>query len=142
MRTEHPRAGVERHRLVLVDDSPDSLELLELAFERTGRFTVVGTAANGREAVDVVTLHLPEVVLLDIAMPVMDGLEALPLIREAAPAATVVMLTSFGTSEMTQRATALGAHGFVQKGLSLSSLVETVEDLVHLAPYAGKPNPA
>ena len=136
MRANHLQREAEPHRLALVDDSPDTLEVLKLAFERTSRFRVVAEAVNGKEAIDVVTVHLPDVVLLDIAMPVMDGLEALPSIRSACPSATVVVLTSFGTSAMTRRAMELGADGYLQKGVSLSSLVETVEDLVHLVRYS------
>ncbi len=112
--------------VVVVDDTPDLRDLLRLALERRGEFRVVAQAANGQEGIDLVRTHQPEVVLLDIAMPVMDGLEALPLIREACPMATVVMLSGFGATEMTERALASGADGYVQKGQPINALLAKV----------------
>src|SRR4051794_7974823 len=105
-----------------------------MALERTGHFEVVAQAENGREAVDAATAHEPDLVLLDIAMPVMDGLEALPLIRRTCPAAVVVMLSGFGASEMTGKALASGADGYIQKGQPLSTLLAQLRTLVAAAP--------
>src|SRR4029079_10661247 len=98
---------VSQHHLlevVVVEDTPDLRDLLRMALKRSGDFTVVGEADNGRQGVEMVRARQPDVVVLDIAMPEMDGLEALPLLREACPTCTVVMLSGFGTSEMTRRA--------------------------------------
>ena len=130
MTSSEARPNDARLRLALVDDTSDIRALLRRAFERTQRFQVVAEAGNGQEAVNVSAEHAPDVVLLDISMPVMDGLEALPLVRQACPEATVVMLSAFGATEMSQRAMALGADGYIQKGSSMSSLVASVEDLV------------
>ncbi len=135
------------HRVVVVDDTPDLRELLRLALERAGDFQVVGEAGNGREAVEVVRQLRPDVVLLDIAMPVMDGLEALPLVREVCPAATVVMLSGFGSTEMTTRAIEGGAHGYIQKGQSLKSTIAQIrtfaarEDVPDPCPLAARKAP-
>ncbi len=129
-------------RLALVDDTSDIRDLLRRAFERTQRFQVVAEAGNGQEAVEVSAAHDPDVVLLDISMPVMDGLEALPLVRQACPRATVVMLSAFGAAEMSQRAMALGADGYIQKGTSMSSVVASVEDLVGRTRPGWSPAPA
>jgi signal transduction histidine kinase len=123
---------VQPHPLevVVVDDTRDFRDLLRMVLERSGDFTVVGEADNGRQGVEVVCAHQPDVVVLDIAMPEMDGLEALPLLREACPTCTVVMLSGFGTSEMTRRAMERGADGFIQKGQPLSALLAQVRTLV------------
>jgi signal transduction histidine kinase len=117
-------------RVLVVDDTPDLRDLLTMALERTGEFQVVAQAENGRQAVDVAASVDPDLVLLDIAMPVMDGLEALPLVRRSCPAAIVVMLSGFGASEMTTRALTGGAHGYLQKGQPLGNLLAQLRALV------------
>ncbi len=128
--TSVPIVPPERTRVVIVDDTPDLRDLLRLALERHGDFRVVGEAANGRDALDVVRRHAPDLVLLDIAMPIMDGLEALPLVRASCPRATVVMLSGFGASSMTTKALASGADGYIQKGQPLSSLIRRLQTLM------------
>jgi DNA-binding NarL/FixJ family response regulator len=113
-------------RVVIVDDTPDLRDLLAMALQRRGEFRVVAEADNGRDAIDVVGAQQPDLVLLDIAMPVMDGLEALPQIRQVCSLATVVMLSGFGAVEMSERAIALGADGYVQKGTPIRQLMEQV----------------
>jgi signal transduction histidine kinase len=117
-------------RVLVVDDTPDLRDLLTMALERTGEFEVVAQAENGRQAVDVVSSVDPDVVLLDIAMPVMDGLEALPLVRRSCPEAIVVMLSGFGASEMTTKALSGGADGYIQKGQPLGSMLAQLRTLV------------
>ena len=123
-------------RVVIVDDTPDLRDLLTMALQRRGEYAVVAEAENGLEAIDVVRAHQPDLVLLDIAMPVMDGLEALPQIRQAATSATVVMLSGFNAAEMTERAVALGADGYVQKGTPIRQLLEQLRG--HLERSAGR----
>ncbi len=94
--------------VLVVDDTPDLRDLLRMALERRGEFHVVAEASNGREGIELARAHQPDLVLLDISMPVMDGLEALPQIRAACPRAAVVMLSGFGATEMTERALARG----------------------------------
>ena len=104
-------------RVVLVDDSADLRLLVRLALEREADFTIVAEAGDGDSGVAAVAAHKPHLVLLDIAMPVMDGLQALTLIREESPGSIVVMLSAFtGSSGAIDRALALGAHGYIEKG--------------------------
>ena len=117
-------------RVLVVDDTPDLRDLLTMALERTGEFEVVAHAENGRQAVDSAAGYEPDLVLLDIAMPVMDGLEALPLVRRECPDALVVMLSGFGASEMTTKALAGGADGYIQKGQPLGSMLAQLRTLV------------
>ena len=120
----------EPMRVLVVDDTPDLRDLITMALERTGEFEVVAHAENGRQAIDSAAAYEPDLVLLDIAMPVMDGLEALPLVRAACPDAIVVMLSGFGASEMTTKALAGGADGYIQKGQPLSKLLSQLRTLV------------
>jgi len=116
--------------LAVVDDTPDIRALLRMAFERSGQYKVVGEAENGQDAIELAEARCPDVMLLDLAMPVMDGLSAAPLVRERCPDTTIVMLSAFDAAEMTDRALAAGAHGYIQKGMPMKKLVATVTEIV------------
>ena len=113
-----------------MDDTPDIRALVRRALERAGGLEIVAEAGDGAAGVDAAREHQPDVVLLDIAMPVMDGLEALPLIRDAAPDATVIMLSGFGAERMVEQAISRGAVGYIQKGRPLRELVSQVHQLI------------
>lgn len=118
-------------KVLVVDDSPDLRMLISRVIDRrSGGWHVVAQASDGREAVDAASEHDVDLVLLDIAMPVMDGLEALPLIREACPHATVIMLSGFGADEMVEKAMGFGAAGYIQKGQPMRELVSRVHALL------------
>ena len=90
---------------------------------------VVGRATNGREAVERAAELAPDVVLMDIAMPLMDGLEATRLIRERAPAARILMLTESDLRGDAVRAERAGADGYVPKTRIVSRLREAIFDI-------------
>ena len=114
-------------RVLIVDDTPDLRDLVAMALERTGEFRVVAQAGDGREGLEAAQTHDPDLVILDIAMPVMDGLQALPLIRQECPSAIVVMLSAFGDSSgMPQRAMAMGADGYLHKDGRIQALPEQI----------------
>ncbi|WP_296605031.1 response regulator, partial [Nocardioides sp.] len=115
-------------RVVVIDDTPDLRALLRIALERAS-YVVVGEAGDGQEGIEVVREHRPDVVLLDLSMPVLDGLEALPTIRRLVPDATIVVLSGFGPTTMSDRALARGADGYVQKGAPLRSIIASIGDL-------------
>jgi DNA-binding NarL/FixJ family response regulator len=97
--------------------------------------TVVGTASTGAEAVDRCRELRPDVLLLDIAMPVMDGLTALPLVKDASPETRVVMFSAFDSPEIRARAEELGADGYVRKGSAPDELVERVRAICRRPPH-------
>lgn len=118
------------YRVVIADDVEDLRFLLKRALEHSGRFSVVGMAANGREAVVQAAQQRPDLTLLDLSMPEMDGLEALPLIRSSVPECTVVVLSGFDAGRMESAALDRGAAGYLVKGLSPRRLVEELTALL------------
>lgn len=120
-------------RVLLVDDAPDIRFLIRMGLERDGRFEVVAEAINGSDAIGLAEDHQPDVVVLDVAMPVMDGLEALPLIRAAAPASRIAVLSGFTARSMGSNAEAQGADAYIEKGTPLPHIVETLFGLARPA---------
>ena len=98
-----------RERVLVVDDAANLRELLTVLLDAEDDFTVVGTAADGREAIDRAQSLSPDVILLDVAMPVMDGLAALPELRRLLPDSVIVIFTGFENEDLARRALAGGA---------------------------------
>ncbi|GAA4670646.1 sensor histidine kinase [Nocardioides nanhaiensis] len=117
-------------RVVLVDDTADLRELMRMALTRGG-YDVVGEAGDGRQGIEVCAAQQPDLVLLDLAMPVMDGIEALPGIRRRCPTARIVVLSGFGADQMAARAVAAGADGYVQKGAPIRSMLAYLQQVRH-----------
>ncbi|HVM10103.1 MAG TPA: response regulator [Acidimicrobiales bacterium] len=113
-------------RTVVVDDSTDLRDLLRIALTRSGRFDVVGEAADATTGVDVVRTTRPELLLLDLGMPGIGGLDALPLVRAASPETTVVVISGYPRDGLEQHVSARGAAGYVEKGLSVKALVDQI----------------
>lgn len=118
------------HRILVVDDAEDIRTLLRIKLGRRDGYDVVGEAADGVDAVDQARLLQPDLVLLDMAMPRMDGLQALPLIREAVPGVRVVVLSGFNQSTLEREALAAGADRYVVKGGPMREIVDAVADLL------------
>jgi DNA-binding NarL/FixJ family response regulator len=114
---------------LIVDDVTDLRFVVKLALQRSGRFDVVAEAANGHEAIELATAHSPELVLLDLYMPRMDGLEALPQIRAAAPDAKVVVFSGMA-DVFAEAAIAAGASGVIVKGAPTSELIQRLEEIL------------
>src|SRR5690349_13922481 len=90
---------------------------------------VVGEAGNGLDGIKAVRAERPDIVLLDLSMPLMDGLQALPHLRRIVPAAKIIVLSGFGATQMAERAIASGADGYLQKGMSLGGILERVREI-------------
>ncbi len=112
--------------VVLADDTPEIRTLLRLTLEDHGLIEVVGEASDGREAVAIVTELQPNALVLDLAMPVMDGFQAIPHVRRNAPATKIIVLSAFEKSLMSERALSLGADMYFEKGISFFDLAEKV----------------
>jgi DNA-binding NarL/FixJ family response regulator len=110
-------------RILLVDDHPLTRSALAGLLRHQG-FDVVGEASDGQEAVAAAGELHPDLVLLDLSMPGLDGLSALPLLREAAPDCEVVVLTASGTEENLLGAIRGGAAGYLLKSEPPERIVE------------------
>lgn len=117
-------------RVLLADDDRDARVLLTSALRRDGRFEVVGEAVDGEEAIHSARDLQPDLVLLDLAMPRLGGLEALPAIREASPESRVVVVSGFPGDRLEAVTRAVGAVGYVEKRLSPK---QTVRDVIAVA---------
>jgi len=110
-------------RILIVDDHPLTRDALAALLQQNG-FTVVGEAADGETAVQRAAELEPDLILLDLSMPGMNGLESLPRLRAAAPAAEVVVLTASGTEENLLAAIRAGAAGYLLKSEPPERIVE------------------
>ncbi|MBE5838294.1 MULTISPECIES: response regulator [unclassified Butyrivibrio] len=100
--------------VLIVDDSRTSRRFLSDILERAG-YKIVGEAVNGQEGFDQYVKLRPDIVTMDITMPVMDGIDALKLIKRNNPDAKVVMITAAGQKEKMMEALKIGAVEFVSK---------------------------
>lgn len=113
-------------RLLIVDDDPLVRAGLTLMLGGVDDITVVGEGADGSEVADLVDRHRPDVVLMDIRMPTMDGLTATEALRSRPDAPEVVVLTTFHADEQVLRAIRAGAAGFVLKDTPPAQIVDSV----------------
>jgi DNA-binding NarL/FixJ family response regulator len=113
-------------RVFLVDDVSAFRALMRLTLEEDPRIKVVGEAADGCEGVTGVEELKPDVVLLDLAMPVLDGFEAMPLILERSPGTTIVALSGFTAERMAALCIESGAYAYLEKGEDAAVIREAV----------------
>ena len=118
-----------RTRVMLVDDHSIMRDLLRDALEQTGEFQVVAQAADGEEALRVVVEAAPDVVVMDVIMPVMDGIEACRRITDLLPGTRVLMLTASNEQDAIVRAIAAGATGYLQKYSGKEQLLATLREV-------------
>ena len=120
--------GSKRVTVVIADDQRLFAEALEAILSTDGRISVVGRAADGRAAVELARESKPDVVLMDIAMPVMDGIDATRAIQDESPQTRVIVLTGSAATRDVSRARAAGAAGYVTKDQIAGDLVRAILD--------------
>ena len=116
-------------RILIADDNILYRKLLTIALDRAG-FAVVEEISNGREAVDATLKHDPDFLLLDIAMPDMDGLAALPTIKFLRPETRIILHSMWSDPEIMSRARELGAYAFIPKNIGMNQLIETLRAIL------------
>ena len=115
--------------VLIVDDHSIMRDGLQEVLERSGRFTVVGQARDGIEAVDEALSLRPDVIIMDLIMPAKDGIEACREIMDAAPESRVLVLTAATDEDVAIQAVAAGATGYLQKFTGKEKLLETMQDV-------------
>ena len=121
-----PRQRAQPVRVLIVDDEPLFVETVEALLAGEQRVEVVGTAANGKQAVELVATLTPDVTLMDISMPILDGIEATRRIRERFPDACVLVLTGSSISADVDRARQAGVAAFLTKDRLGTQLVDAI----------------
>jgi DNA-binding NarL/FixJ family response regulator len=118
-----------RHRVLVVDDASNMRDLLTVLLEVEDDFDVVGAVRDGAQAIERAAELQPDFILLDIAMPGMDGMAALPELRRLVPDSRIVVFSAFEEEELGERAIGHGADVYIEKGTSVTELVDRLREL-------------
>ena len=111
-------------RALLIDDVADLRALIRIALTLDGRFNVVGEAGDGQEGADMAARLQPDAVLLDLAMPKMDGLSAIPEIRRGCPEARILAYSGFETDALALQVIQICGDAYMEKGAEPERIAE------------------
>lgn len=117
-------------RVLLVDDNRDFVEILREYIKTQPDMQVLGVAYNGNDALEMINKEEPDVIVLDIIMPHLDGLGVMEKLIDFPKKPKIIVLTSFGQESMTQRAVSLGADYFILKPFDLETLGKRIRQLI------------
>jgi two-component system NarL family response regulator len=126
VRTDQPRGHANRIRVLIADDHVTVLEGLAAIIGRQADMEVVAQAGNGREAVDFWEHYRPDISLLDLRMPILDGVGAIGEIRREQPSARIIVLTTFDSDNEIARAIKAGAKGYLLKDARREELLDCI----------------
>ncbi|MCW3010912.1 MAG: response regulator transcription factor [Solirubrobacterales bacterium] len=121
-------------RVFLCDDVPAFRSLMRYVLEEDPGIRVVGEAGDGQAGVDGVAEEKPDVVLLDLSMPILDGLETIPLMLDVSPGTKIIGLSGFTADRMAETMIAQGALAYFEKGADLEDITQMVRELGTPAP--------
>lgn len=113
-------------RVVVADDAADIRMLLRFGLSQGGDIDIIGEAATGLQAIEQASEHNPEVMILDVSMPIMDGLQAAMEIKRTLPDIKIVMYSGFRAAELEEKALRAGADVYVEKDGDLDALKRSV----------------
>lgn len=118
-----------KNKILVVDDEQGILDLFKKALSKEG--CIVATALNGQDAIKMVKDEDPDLVILDIKMPGMDGLETLRYIKKMNKKIIILMLTAYGTLDSAKEALKLGAHDYITKPFKLDYIKEVIKENIN-----------
>jgi DNA-binding NarL/FixJ family response regulator len=118
--------------ILLVDDNAVIRHMLRTAIEERSDWEV-GEAQNGRDAIDKARESKPDLIVLDLSMPVMNGLEAAPVLKRMLPAVPIILFTLHDNKTLEREALALGVSAVVSKAASMKALIDQAKDLLRAA---------
>jgi DNA-binding NarL/FixJ family response regulator len=125
----------KRIRILAVDDHPMLREGIAAAIARQPDMVLVGEAVNGREAIEIFRTTRPDVTLMDLQMPEMNGVEAISAIRAESPAARIIVLTMYKGDAQALRALKAGASGYLLKSALRKEMMDAIRTV-----FAGRPS--
>ena len=117
-------------RVMIAEDQELIRQSLEILLSGKPDLEIVGTAEDGREAVALAKKLLPDVILMDIRMPELDGVQCIEIIKDKYPQIKIIVLTTFDDDEYVFNVLKNGASGYLLKGISLNELVEAIKTVV------------
>jgi DNA-binding NarL/FixJ family response regulator len=124
-----PRKPSGGKRVLIVDDNPAVRRVVSQVFRSDG-FAVCGEADNGRQAIELAKQAIPDLIVLDLSMPVMNGLQAAPKLRKIAPKASIILLTMFANELAADQASKIGVDVVLSKTEALSSVLSRASSLM------------
>jgi CheY-like chemotaxis protein len=113
-------------RVVLADDVAVYRQLTRALLEADGRFEIVAEAGDGLEAIQACESEQPDVILLDLAMPRLDGLQAIPRIKACSPRTSIIVLSGFARDQLERQALAAGANAYLEKGMDIGRIASAI----------------
>lgn len=121
---------INRFKLIIADDHPHAREAITAMLEDDPYFNIVGQARNGKEAIELSEIHIPDIILMDIEMPVMNGLEATKIIKEKSPFIKVIMLSVSDNVADLFTAIQYGAQGYLLKNMDPDEWLQYLHSVV------------
>ncbi|MGG0738638.1 response regulator [Niallia taxi] len=118
------------YKVLIVDDHLMVREGLKLLVETSDKYSIIGEAQNGKEAITLTESLNPDVILMDLYMPVMSGLEAIKEIKRVEPKIPIVILTTYNEDKLMAEGIQAGAQGYLLKDTSLENLFQTMDSVI------------
>ena len=117
-------------KILIADDQELIRESLKIILSTNNEFEVIDTVGSGKEVVESIRRHIPDIILMDVRMPDMDGVQCTKFVKEVYPEIKVIVLTTFDDDEYIFGALKYGASGYLLKGISMKNLAEAIRTVV------------